>query len=155
MRRRNRRTEARAPARGAGQLIAGRTVEPWENRCVPPLPHPSVAAAAFMLGSGSEVARTSGRVICLSVSQPACHEERPGKVGWVEGCQTVTVAGGGSGSGASSRGYGYGYEPASRIAPRVGKHSAVRHGTAPHRTATTTARTHAALSFSTPLHIKS
>jgi hypothetical protein len=131
VRRRNRRTEARAPARGAGQLIAGRTVEPWENRCVPPLPHPSVAAAAFMLGSGSEVARTSGRVICLSVSQPACHEERPGKVGWVEGCQTVTVAGGGSGSGASSRGYGYGYEPASRIAPRVGKHSAVRHRTAP------------------------
>ena len=84
---RNRRTEARAPARDAGQLIAGRTVEPR----VLPLPHPSVAAADFMLGSGSEVARRSGRVICLSVSLPRGNGRGP-RGGWVEACRAVRLA---------------------------------------------------------------
>ena len=52
-----------------------------------------VAAADFMLGSGSEVARRSGRVICLSVSLPrGTAGGEVGVGGGMEGCQTVTVA---------------------------------------------------------------
>jgi len=75
----------------------------------------------------------------LPVSQAATRKRNGRGGGWVEGCQTVTVAGGGSGSGAgaSSRGL-------ATMATRVGV-----------GTATAAAPTHAALalSFSTPLRI--